>query len=135
VKDVPRWGGYTVNLLHYEDAASLAVAALGAGPASRGRAYIGADGAPVTFQARARAAAAARPPACWLLRPQPRPALWHAHMSADRLALAAPFSFAAPFQPSSLTHSLTKPRPNKRTSVQSGHDGGLHLLGRLQRRI
>ena len=25
VKEVPRWGGYTVNLLHYEDAASLAL--------------------------------------------------------------------------------------------------------------
>ena len=23
---VPRWGGYTVNLIHYEDAASLAAA-------------------------------------------------------------------------------------------------------------
>lgn len=23
---VPRWGGYTVNLIHYEDAASMAVA-------------------------------------------------------------------------------------------------------------
>ena len=23
VKEVPRWGGYTVNLLHYEDAARL----------------------------------------------------------------------------------------------------------------
>ena len=54
---VDRWGGYTVNLLHYEDAASLATAVLsgrGSPPDPhagwRGRAFIGADGCPITFQ-------------------------------------------------------------------------------------
>ena len=53
---VDRYGGYVVNLLHYEDAAALATAVLrgdGAPPDAalgwRSRAFIGADGAPVTF--------------------------------------------------------------------------------------
>jgi nucleoside-diphosphate-sugar epimerase len=60
---VDRYGGYDVNLLHYEDAAALATAVLsgdGAPAASplgwRARAFIGADGAPVTFQAMCDAA-------------------------------------------------------------------------------
>eukprot|EP00955_Chlamydomonas_euryale_P095311 364930-Chlamydomonas_euryale.AAC.20 len=51
VKEVPRWGGYVVNLLHYEDAARLAFAVLrgdGEGP-FKGQAFIGCDGVPVTF--------------------------------------------------------------------------------------
>lgn len=73
---VDRWGGYTVNLLHYEDAARLAEAVLSgngaaaaaadkeksssdgshssnsSSPASswRSRAFLGTDGAPITFQ-------------------------------------------------------------------------------------
>eukprot|EP00891_Asterochloris_glomerata_P002053 jgi/Astpho2/2053/Aster-00549 len=48
---VARWGGYTVNLIHYEDAASLSIAALkAAAKGSRGQMYVGADGSPVTFQ-------------------------------------------------------------------------------------
>jgi nucleoside-diphosphate-sugar epimerase len=43
-----RWGGYTVNLLHYEDAAALALAALAA--RARGGTFLGCDGAPVTFE-------------------------------------------------------------------------------------
>lgn len=60
---VARDGGYVVNLLHYEDAAALAAAVLsGAGtppdPALgwRSRAFIGADGVPVTFAAMCDAA-------------------------------------------------------------------------------
>ena len=54
-KEVARWGGYTVNLIHYEDAASLCLAVLvgqggeEAGP-YRSRAFLGCDGAPVTFE-------------------------------------------------------------------------------------
>lgn len=51
-KEVPRWGGYTVNLLHYEDAARLAksvVSGEGSGP-FRGQVFIGCDNHPVTFQ-------------------------------------------------------------------------------------
>jgi hypothetical protein len=62
---VARDGGYVVNLLHYEDAAALATAVLsGSGsppdPALgwRSRAFIGADGVPVTFQAMCDAAVA-----------------------------------------------------------------------------
>ena len=70
---VDRWGGYTVNLLHYEDAAGLAEAVLsGAGltttttgssksgsPSSwRSRAFLGTDGAPITFQDMCDAAVA-----------------------------------------------------------------------------
>ena len=54
---VDRWGDYTVNLLHYEDAAALATAVLSgrgtppdAAAGWRGRAFIGADGCPITFQ-------------------------------------------------------------------------------------
>lgn len=54
-KEVPRWGGYTVNLIHYEDAASLCLAVLvGQGAEEqgpyRGRAFLGCDNAPVTFE-------------------------------------------------------------------------------------
>ncbi|KAG1672215.1 hypothetical protein FOA52_002916 [Chlamydomonas sp. UWO 241] len=50
-KEVARWGGYVVNLCHYEDAAALAAAVLrgdGEGP-FRGEAFIGCDNTPVTF--------------------------------------------------------------------------------------
>ncbi|KAL0019454.1 hypothetical protein WJX77_002659 [Trebouxia sp. C0004] len=47
---VARWGGYTVNLIHYEDAASLCVAALQSGRECQGRVFVGADAAPLTFQ-------------------------------------------------------------------------------------
>lgn len=51
--EVERWGGYTVNLIHYEDAASLSVAILkGDGNEEgfyRSRAFLGTDGAPITF--------------------------------------------------------------------------------------
>ncbi|KAI8465729.1 MAG: hypothetical protein J3K34DRAFT_525149 [Monoraphidium minutum] len=54
--EVARYGGYTVNMLHYEDAAGLAAAVLrgdGApaadGGAYRGRVFVGADGHPLTF--------------------------------------------------------------------------------------
>lgn len=65
---VDRWGGYTVNLLHYEDAASLAEAVLsGAGLGGgrsdsasswRSKAFLGTDGAPITFQDMCDAAVA-----------------------------------------------------------------------------
>ncbi|KAK9814534.1 hypothetical protein WJX72_007487 [[Myrmecia] bisecta] len=51
---VPRWSGYTVNLIHYEDAASLSLAVLEGhekeGQPFRSRTFVGCDGAPVTFQ-------------------------------------------------------------------------------------
>lgn len=47
---VARWGGYTVNLIHYEDAASLCVAALQSGTECQGRVFVGADGSPLTFE-------------------------------------------------------------------------------------
>jgi nucleoside-diphosphate-sugar epimerase len=54
---VPRFGGYTVNMLHYEDAARLALAILrgdgsggGGGGGYRGRVFVGTDGHPLTFQ-------------------------------------------------------------------------------------
>lgn len=58
---VERWGGYTVNLLHYEDAASITAAILrGEGAADgtyRGRAFLGCDNHPITFQAMMAACA------------------------------------------------------------------------------
>lgn len=52
--EVARYGGYTVNMLHYEDAAGLAAAVLrGDGSpdgAWRGRIFVGTDGKPLTFQ-------------------------------------------------------------------------------------
>jgi nucleoside-diphosphate-sugar epimerase len=52
--DVARYGGYTVNMLHYEDAARLAVAVLRGDGAPdghwRGRVFVGADNHPLTFQ-------------------------------------------------------------------------------------
>lgn len=51
--EVDRWGGYTVNLIHYEDAASISVAILRGDGNDEGfyrkRVFIGTDGAPVTF--------------------------------------------------------------------------------------
>ncbi len=50
---VERWGGYTVNLIHYQDAAHVAAAILrGDGCADgyyRSRVFLGADNHPVTF--------------------------------------------------------------------------------------
>ena len=53
---VGRWPGYTVNLVHYEDAASMVAAVLqGPGPEGpgffRSRVFLGTDGSPLTFQA------------------------------------------------------------------------------------
>lgn len=54
--EVARYGGYTVNMLHYEDAARLAVAVLRGDGAPqeqgrwRGRVFVGADNHPLTFQ-------------------------------------------------------------------------------------
>ena len=45
---VDRWSGYTVNLIHYEDAASIAVSALAQNKKSE--VFIGCDGCPVTFE-------------------------------------------------------------------------------------
>lgn len=52
---VERWGGSVVNLIHYEDAARLAVAVLRGdrcdGPGGyRGRVFVGSDNHPLTFQ-------------------------------------------------------------------------------------
>lgn len=51
--EVARYGGYTVNMLHYEDAARLALAILrGDGNSSnayRGQIFVGTDGHPLTF--------------------------------------------------------------------------------------
>lgn len=53
--EVARWGGYTVNMLHYEDAARIAMAVL-AGDGSEGgkgwrrQVFVGTDGHPLTFQ-------------------------------------------------------------------------------------
>lgn len=47
---VPRWGGYVVNLIHYEDAAGIVLAALSMGEKLRGKVLLGADNHPVTFQ-------------------------------------------------------------------------------------
>jgi nucleoside-diphosphate-sugar epimerase len=72
VGEVPRYGGYTVNMLHYEDAASLAVAILkgdgcgggggeggGSGASSssfyRGEVFLGCDNHPLTFDEMVRA--------------------------------------------------------------------------------
>ncbi|CAG9467744.1 unnamed protein product [Pedinophyceae sp. YPF-701] len=52
VGEVERWGGYTVNLIHYEDAASLAVAILrgrGSEGYYRGSVFVGSDNHPITF--------------------------------------------------------------------------------------
>lgn len=50
VKEVPRWGGYTVNLIHYEDAARMAQSILNLGAGARGQVFIGTDSHPVTFE-------------------------------------------------------------------------------------
>lgn len=52
--EVNRWGGYTINLIHYEDAASLSAAILmGQGNSKedlyRSAVFLGCDGNPVTF--------------------------------------------------------------------------------------
>lgn len=54
-KEVSRWGGYTVNLIHYEDAASISAAILNGqgipdGEVYRGRIFLGCDGNPITFR-------------------------------------------------------------------------------------
>lgn len=53
--EVARWGGYTVNMLHYEDAARIAMAVLAGdgseeGKGWRGQVFVGTDGHPLTFQ-------------------------------------------------------------------------------------
>lgn len=52
--EVARWGGYVVNMIHYEDAASLCLAVLmGRGSKTgvyRSNVFVGCDDAPVTFQ-------------------------------------------------------------------------------------
>lgn len=51
---VLRWGGYTVNMIHYEDAASISKAVLvGQGSETgkyRSEVFVGCDGTPVTFK-------------------------------------------------------------------------------------
>jgi len=51
---VARWGGYVVNMIHYEDAASICAAVLkgrGAeGQRYRSRVFVGCDDKPVTFE-------------------------------------------------------------------------------------
>lgn len=63
-----RSGAYTVNLLHYEDAARLSASILGGegsppGGSWKGEVFLGCDGSPVTF-ADMVAAASACPAAC-----------------------------------------------------------------------
>eukprot|EP00882_Tetradesmus_deserticola_P005686 GHRQ01005987.1.p1 GENE.GHRQ01005987.1~~GHRQ01005987.1.p1 ORF type:complete len:367 (+),score=182.69 GHRQ01005987.1:259-1359(+) len=53
--EVARYSGYVVNMLHYEDAARIALAVLRGdgsegGSGFRGQVFVGADGAPLTFQ-------------------------------------------------------------------------------------
>lgn len=53
--EVARWGGYTVNLIHYEDAAGITAAILSgqgneSGSMYRGRIFLGCDGEPLTFR-------------------------------------------------------------------------------------
>ena len=53
--EVPRWGGYTVNMIHYEDAAGISAAILkGQGSPNdgkyRSKTFVGCDDLPVTFQ-------------------------------------------------------------------------------------
>ena len=53
--EVARWGGYLVNMIHYEDAASLCLAALMGQGSTKDRVYrsevfVGCDDAPVTFE-------------------------------------------------------------------------------------
>ena len=53
---VARWGGYVVNLIHYEDAASLCAAVLaGSGPGAkdglyRSEIFVGCDDMPISFE-------------------------------------------------------------------------------------
>ncbi|KAF8059377.1 hypothetical protein HT031_005182 [Scenedesmus sp. PABB004] len=55
--EVARYGGYVVNMIHYEDAARLALAILrgdgeagGSGAGYRGQVFVGTDGHPLTFE-------------------------------------------------------------------------------------
>lgn len=53
--EVARYGGYKVNMLHYEDAARLALAILrgdgsSEGGSYRGQVFVGTDNNPLTFQ-------------------------------------------------------------------------------------
>jgi len=95
-----RAGGYTVNLLHYEDAARLAAAVLGGAGAPpeaaaagswKSRVFLGCDGAPLTFDAMV-AAAAACPAAC-----------------PGGVAPATPISFGGPAGGPSQGKRLTNP--------------------------
>ena len=54
-EEVPRWGGYSINLLHYEDASELCFQILQSGAsggcaAFRGEIFLGCDGTPITLQ-------------------------------------------------------------------------------------
>ena len=52
-QEVPRWGGYTINLLHYEDAAELCFRILQGGRSGapfREEIFLGCDGAPITLE-------------------------------------------------------------------------------------
>ena len=52
--EVARWGGYIVNLIHYEDAASITEAVLKGqgsnGAGYRSKVFLGCDNVPVTFE-------------------------------------------------------------------------------------
>jgi len=52
-QEVPRWGGYTINLLHYEDAAELCFRILQGGRTGapfREEIFLGCDGTPITLE-------------------------------------------------------------------------------------
>ena len=58
IQTVPRWGDKIINLIHYEDAADISCAILkgttnddGSSSYFRSKAFLGADGHPVSFQA------------------------------------------------------------------------------------
>jgi len=59
---VPSWGGGLVNQLHYDDAASLVLAALARG--DKGKIFVGCDNAPLTRQEIADAAGKALGGSC-----------------------------------------------------------------------
>ena len=50
IQTVPRWGESHINLIHYEDAASLSARIQQCGPETRGKIFLGCDNHPVSFQ-------------------------------------------------------------------------------------